>query len=390
MPDGKGTGAMRAYLDCNATTPVCEAAREAWTRWSMVPANPSSTHAAGRAASAAIEDARAVLLEAVGAPNGAVTFTSGATEAANLVLTPHMMMGRTALPHDRLLVGSTEHACMLAGGRFPADAVERLPVDANGIIRADALRAALERGGRSMVAVQVANNETGVVQDVAALAAITHGAGGTFVCDAVQALDRVPIDMEALGADFLIASSHKVGGPAGAGALIARGPMLAPAPLLLGGGQEGGHRAGTENVAAIAGFAAAVRARRGLDAADAIQARRDRFEAEAMRLAPTITLHGAGTKRLPNTSAFSFAAVPAETAAIAFDLDGIAVSAGSACASGTARSHVLAAMGAGEGAVRVSLGPDTTDAEIDAALATLARLGERDAVKCDAMERRAA
>ena len=363
-------------------------------RWCAVPTNPSSTHAAGRAAAAEMERSRDVLLVAVGAPNGTVTFTSGATEAANLVLTPDMAMGRARMPHTRLVVSAVEHACVLGGGRFAPDAMERLPVDASGCVTLDALEAALkreaERGGRCMVAVQTANNETGVVQDVAALAALTHAHGGTFVTDAVQALDRVPTDMGATGADFLIVSSHKVGGPHGAGALIARGPVLAPAPLLTGGGQEGGARAGTPNVAAIAGFAAAVEARAGLDAADAIRARRDRFEREALRVAPTIDIHGARAERLPNTSAFSFAAVPAETAAIAFDLDGIALSAGSACASGTARSHVIAAMGAGDGAVRVSLGPDTTDDEIDAALATLARLGARDADKLAKARPRAA
>lgn len=394
------------YLDCNATGPMRAEAREAWALWAGVPANPSSTHRAGRAAAAAMERARAVMLAAVGAPGGTVTFTSGATEAASLVLTPRMAMGRAPVPHTRLLVSAVEHPCVLHGGRFPADAVERLPVDAEGRVDAAALEAALareaERGGRSMVAVQLANGETGVLQDVAPLAALVRRAGGTFVCDAVQALDRVPVDMTALGVDFLVVSSHKIGGPPGAGALVARGPMLAPAPLLTGGGQEDGLRAGTPNVAAIAGFAAAVEAGAGLRAADAIRARRDRFERRARQLAPTIAFHGTGAERLPNTSAFSLKAIPAETAAIAFDLDGIAVSAGSACASGTARSHVVEAMsegatvGAGasgrapHSAVRVSMGPDTSDADIDAALGTLARLGARDAAKLEAARPRAA
>lgn len=388
------------YLDHNATSPMRAEAREAWARWAGVPANPSSTHKAGRAAAAAVERARGVLLAAVGAPGGAVTFTSGATEAANLVLTPRMAMGRAAVPHTRLLVSAVEHPCVLRGGRFPADAVERLPVDTQGRVDGAALEAALareaERGRRSMVAVQLANSETGVLQDVASLAALVRGAGGTFVCDAVQALDRVPVDMAALGVDFLIVSSHKIGGPPGAGALVARGPMLAPAPLMTGGGQEDGLRAGTPNVAAIAGFAAAVEARAGLQAAETIRTRRDRFERGARRLAPTITIHGAGAERLPNTSAFSFAAIEAETAAIAFDLDAVAVSAGSACASGTARSHVVEAMGGGasvgtpHSALRVSLGPDTSDADIDAALATLARLGARDAEKLERARPRAA
>lgn len=375
----------RAYLDCNATRPLAPEARDAWLHWAGRAANPSSTHAEGRDARAFVERARAVLLGAVGAPDGEVVWTSGATEAANLALTPDWRLGRSPLPHDRLLVSAVEHAAVLSGGRFPAGGIERLPVDEAGRVDAAALRAALGRGGRSLVAVQIANNETGVVQDVAALSAVVREHGGTLVCDAVQALDRIPLDMVALGTDHLIVSSHKVGGPHGAGALIARGPVLMPAPLVTGGGQQGGHRAGTENVAAVAGFAAAVGARRGLDAADRIRALRDRFEREAAALAPTITIHGTRAERLPNTSAFSFRSIPAETAAIAFDLDGIAVSAGSACASGTARSHVLAAMGAGaggtEGAVRVSLGPDTTDAEVDRALATLARLGARDAEK---------
>ena len=371
----------RAYLDCNATRPLSAEARAAWLEWAGRPANPSSTHAEGRAAGTVLVRARATLLSAVGAPDGEVVWTAGATEAANLVLTPDLRLGRSPLPHDRLLVGAVEHAAVLAGGRFPRERIETLPVDRDGRVRAGALRNALAEGGRCLVAIQVANNETGVLQDIAALSAIVREHGGTLVCDAVQALDRVPLDMAALGADFLIVSSHKVGGPHGAGALVARGPMLMPAPLMSGGGQQGGHRAGTENVAAIAGFAAAVEAAHGLRAADSMRALRDRFEREAEALAPSIALHGTGAPRLPNTSAFSFATIPAETAAIAFDLDGIAVSAGSACASGTARSHVLAAMGAGDGAVRVSLGPDTTEADIDRALGTVARLGARDADK---------
>ena len=381
----------RIDLDCNAAAPLLPEAREALLEW-LDCANPSSVHADGRRARAAIEAARAAITGAIGAPGAEVVFTSGATEAANLVLTPNYLMGRSPLRYERLLVADTEHACVRDGGRFAPEAVERLPVDRNGRVRRDALAEALARSGDpAIVAIMLANNESGVVQDIAALAAIVHRHGGILVCDAVQALGRIPIDMEALSADFLLLSSRKIGGAYGAGALVARGPMLMPEPILRGGGQERGHRSGTENVAAIASLGAAVASVREGAQMDRLRRLRDRFEREAVRVAPSITIHAVGAERLPNTTLFSFAELKAETAQIAFDLDGIAVSNGSACSSGkVGASHVLTAMGIdAPGAVRISLSRATTDEHIDRALATLRRLGERDAAKLELLPKAA-
>ena len=372
-------------LDCNATAPLLPEARAAMLAW-IDGGNASSVHGRGREARTAIEQARKHIAAAVGMDGAEVVFTSGATEAANLALTLNYWMGRSAIAYPRLLVADTDHACTREGGRFAPDSVQRLPVDDHGRLRLDALECALaEAAERAIVAVALANNESGVITDVAAVSEIAHRHGAIVVCDAVQALGRIPIDLDALGADFLLLSSHKIGGAFGAGALVARGPMLMPEPIAVGGGQERGHRAGTENVAAIASFGAAAEAVANCGGMDRVRALRDRFEREAIRVAPTITIHGTDVVRLPNTCFFSFAALKAETAQIAFDLDGIAVSNGSACSSGkVGESHVLRAMGIdAPGAVRVSLSRSTTGADIDGALATLNRLGERDAAKID-------
>ena len=373
----------RIDLDCNATAPLLPEARAALLEW-IDGANASSVHSMGRAARNAVERARVSIAQAIGGGNAEVVFTSGATEAANLALTPNYRMGRSPIRYERMLVADTEHACVRDGGRFTDDAITRLPVDPSGLLDFDALEAALTADERpALVAVMLANNESGVLQDVRAIADLVHRHGGILVCDAVQALGRVPIDLEALGADFLILSSHKIGAAFGAGALVARGPMLMPEPLLRGGGQERGHRSGTENVGAIASFAAAADAVADCNGMKRVRALRDRLEREALRVAPTITVHATDAERLPNTSLLSFSELKAETAQIAFDLDGIAVSNGSACSSGkVGASHVLTAMGIdAPGAVRISLSRQTTNAEIDRALTTLARLGERDAAK---------
>ena len=374
----------RCYLDHNATAPLVAAAREAALAW-LDGANASSVHAEGRAARRMVEESRGEIAARLGACGGTLVFASGASEAAALVLTPDYRDARAPLRFDRLLVGATEHPCVLGGGRFAPDRVERLPVDGNGLIELDALDAALGRGGAPMVAVMLANNETGVIAPVAEIASRVAAAGGYLVVDATQAVGRVAVSLDALGADALVLSSHKIGGPMGAGALLLRPGAPVPVPLAEAGGQENGLRGGTENVAAVAGFAAALRAVGDLGPMGAVRARRDRFESELARVAPTATAHAAGAPRLPNTSLFSFAAIPAETAQIAFDLDGVSVSTGSACASGkVGSSHVLAAMGvAARGAVRLSIGRETTDDEIDRALRSVARLGARDLEKQD-------
>ncbi|WP_137156212.1 cysteine desulfurase family protein [Rhizobium sp. FKL33] len=382
----------RAYLDWNATAPLLDEAREAFLRVSFMPGNPSSVHNEGRAIRREIETARRLVAEAVGGKAANVTFTSGATEAANLILTPDFRMGRAPLAVSRLYVSGIEHKAVFDGGRFPAESVTLIPVDRDGVVDHDALSALLDAhdkaSGLPMVAVMAANNETGVLQPIAEIARLTHQAGGLLVVDAVQALGRLPLDIEALEADFLILSSHKIGGPKGAGALVARGETLMPAPLLRGGGQEKGHRSGTENAGAIAGFgAAAALAARDIDMrAASLGALRDRIEAQMAAIAPDMVVHARSAPRLPNTSFFSLDGLKPETGQIAFDLEGVALSAGSACSSGkVSESHVLKAMGLDPrlGALRISIGPDTSEEDavrfLEAFRKVASRLGKADA-----------
>src|SRR6202789_3356468 len=246
----------RAYLDYNATAPLRPEARAAMSAAFDLAGNPSSIHAEGRAARAIVEDARRAVAELAGVGPRGIVFTAGETEAANRALTP---TGKAV----RLIVSAGEHVCALSGHRFAPDAATSAPLRADGRIDLTALEAALDSGGPAMLALQGANNETGVVQPVAEAAALVHSRGGIVVCDAVQLAGRTPLDSQALGADFLILSAHKFGGPKGAGALIATSSELRPgSSLLRGGGQERGARAGTENVAGIAGFGEAVRAAR--------------------------------------------------------------------------------------------------------------------------------
>lgn len=362
------TSAPRAYLDYNATAPLRPEARAAVVAAMDVVGNPSSVHAEGRAARRLVEDARQAIAALVGADAAQVTFTAGATEANNLALAPCLA--------DRLLVSAIEHPSVLAGGRFPADRVTQIPVTSDGVLDLAALERQLSEataaGERVLLALMLANNETGVIQPVAEAAARVHASGGLVHVDAVQAPGRVPVDLTELGADLLTLSAHKIGGPKGAGALIRRAGLDVH-PLIMGGGQERGLRAGTENVPAIAGFgAAAVAAAAGrAAAADRMASWRDRFEAGLRQTTPAVRIFGAGVARLPNTTLFSVAGLRAETAVIAFDLEGVALSSGSACSSGKVQpSHVLAAMepGFAAGALRVSIGAESTEAELEKGL----------------------
>lgn len=362
----------RVYLDHNATAPLLPAAREAMLTALDAGANPSSVHAEGRKARAIMEKARRSLAALCGARPEHVVFTSGATEAAAMLLSPDWTMGRAPLRMSRLYVSATEHPCVMAGGRFAPDHVIHIPVDADGRVDLSFMKQALAAHdateGLPLVAIQAANNETGTLQPVAEIAAIVKAAGGMFICDAVQAAGRIPLDLSAGYPDFLILSSHKMGGPKGAGAVVGNTDLAMPRPLIAGGGQEKGHRAGTENVAAIAGFgAAAETALVRLDGMADVEALRDRFEAAVLDIWPDATIYGSGVPRLANTSYFSVPGLKAETAQIAFDLEGVSLSAGSACSSGkVGESHVLQAMGhAGKGgAVRVSIGPETGEEEL--------------------------
>lgn len=363
----------RSYLDHNATSPMRPDVAGVFARALHLAGNASSVHAEGRAARAQVEAAREKVAALVRAEAKNVIFTSGGTEANNTVLTPGLRrLGGPAA--GLLLVGATEHVCILEGHRFPKETVERIPVDRNGIVDLSWLKARLERVADqvALVSVQVANNETGVLQPVAEAAAITHEYGGLIHTDAVQAAGKIPIDMVALGVDVLTLSAHKFGGPQGTGAIVLASDRIELADRLIGGGgQERGHRAGTENVAAITAFGAAaeIAKDRSPEESARIRSLRKQVEAEIWRLAPGAVIFGAGVERLPNTIAFAVPGLKAETALIGFDLDGIAVSSGSACSSGKVkRSHVLDAMGVAqtlaEGAIRVSLGWNNTENDV--------------------------
>jgi cysteine desulfurase len=328
--------------------------------------NPSSIHAEGRAARALVEAAREQVAALVNARPGEVVFTSGATEANTFALT-----GR---PWSAVLIGSAEHASVLAPARRLGAERRELPCRADGVqdvaAAADWAAALPRDAGPGLASLGLANGETGVVQPVAELAAACGPYGVVVHTDAVQAAGRVPIDFAVLGAGLLSLSAHKMGGPKGAGALVVRDGLPLD-PLFVGGGQERRRRAGTENVAAIAGFgAAAVAARRDLDAMARVRALRDGLEARLKRITPECVVIGEGAWRLPNTTLVALPGKLAETLVIKLDLAGIAVSAGAACSSGkVGSSHVLEAMGVDAGiarsAVRVSIGLTTTEEDLE-------------------------
>jgi cysteine desulfurase len=369
----------RAYFDWNATAPLREEARAAMAAALELTGNASSVHAEGRAARQVIEKAREQVARLVGAAAKNVTFTSGATEANMLALTPAIAMGGAKALRDKLFISAIEHPSVRSGGRFAADAVEELPVTGDGVVDLHALKSALARAEHPLVSVMLANNETGVVQPIREIAEIVHAANGVLHVDAVQGPGRVDCDIGDLGADLMSLSAHKLGGPQGAGALIRRDDIHIAEPLIKGGGQERGLRAGTENVAAIAGFGAAAAAAAREADADRIAALRDRIEAAIKAAVPQAVIFGETVQRLPNTTLFAVPGMKAETAIIVFDLNGIAVSSGSACSSGKVQaSHVLAAMGVepilAQGAVRLSLGWSTSERDVEILLAALTKV----------------
>jgi cysteine desulfurase len=352
-----GPRSNATYLDANATEPLRPDARAALVAALDHVGNPSSVHGPGRAARRVLEDAREAIGHRFG---GEVVFTSGGTEADALAI--HALgQGR------RLLIGATEHDAV----RAARPDAEVLPVDCDGRIDLQALAAALD-GSPALVCLMLANNETGTIQPVAEAAAICRRFGARLHVDAVQAAGRIPVDLNELGADSLAISSHKLGGPAGAGALVLADGMDGPA-LITGGGQERGRRGGTQAVAVIAGFAAAAQA-----AASDLLPLRHAIERAAARAGGTVL---GGPDRLPNTACIALAGVAAQTQLITLDLAGIHVSAGAACSSGkVARSHVLAAMGlgalAGE-AIRVSLPWNATAADVNAFATAYAAMAQR-------------
>lgn len=348
------------YLDHNATTDLRPEAIAAMTAVLARTGNPSSVHGAGRAARQAMDRARAALARAINVKPAEIIFTSGGTEANATAL--------RGLGRSRILYSGTEHDSVRAAAGGAADAVA-LAVDGDGVLDLGALRAALDGPPDhppALVAVMLANNETGTIQPIAEIAAIVHAAGGLLHVDAVQALGKIAVDFRALGADSMSLSAHKLGGPAGVGALVVR-EGLGLRPLLSGGGQEMRRRAGTENLAGIVGFGAAVAL---ADPAEMAEAGRLRalIEDEIRAAAPEAVIFSAGAARLPNTLCLAMPGAPSETQVMALDLMGICVSAGSACSSGKVqRSHVLAAMGVPDdlarAAIRVSLGRTTTEAD---------------------------
>lgn len=358
----------RTYLDYNASAPLRPEAREAMLAALDVTGNASSIHAEGRLVRAIVERARDEVAALVNAKPSEVVFTSGATEANVWALTAGW---------QTVFAAGIEHDSVLSPVRA-ATKLAALPVDRNGVVKIDALAALLSspdtRSARCCVALQMANNETGVIQPVADVAAIAAAHGVPVHSDAVQAAGRVPIDFRALGVATLSLSAHKLGGPKGAGALIIRDGTLLKA-MITGGGQERRRRAGTENVAAIAGFgAAAAVARTSLSGWAAVKTLRDRLEAALRTLTPQCVIIAHAAPRLANTTCVALRGQLAETHVIKFDLAGVAISAGAACSSGKAgASHVLAAIGLDEDisrcAVRVSLGLATSEQDIEKFLA---------------------
>lgn len=361
----------KVYLDYNATTPIRAEVIDAVAVAMRVCGNASSVHAFGREARKMVEDARAQVAALAGVRSAQVIFNSGATEGNNTILSGYR--------DKTVFIGSTEHPSV----REAAPHARALPVTGDGIIDLAALDAMLEQETPALVSVQFVNSESGVIQPVAGIAQRVRSKGALFHCDAVQAAGRIALDFKSLNVDYLTLSAHKFGGPQGVGALIFREGLQMP-KFMHGGGQEKRQRAGTENVAGIAGFgvAAALVAAELDSYAPRMRALQSRFETGLRTIASDIVVIGERAERVANTTNAILPGVSAETQLMNMDLEGIAVSSGSACSSGTFKpSHVLAAMGFDEAesksALRFSYGYATTDADIDAALAAYGKMVQR-------------
>ena len=371
------------HLDHNASTPLAPAVAAAMGPW-LGPrqANASSSHSAGQAARAAVEEARSQVAALVGARAGEVIFTSSGSEADALALLG-VALARPAAGR-RVVISAIEHEAVLAAAELLAElgfTVVRVEPGAEGQVAAETFIAEVADAETSIASLILASNETGVLQPVAAVARALRALGVPFHTDAVQAMGRIPVSFETLGVDLLSLSAHKFGGPQGVGALVVRrGVRLRP---LLGGAQEGGRRGGTEAVAAIAGMgAAAAGTPARLAAMPAVRSRRDRLAQGLVARIPDAQVHGGRAPRVPNTLSIAFPGVDAQALVLALDLAGVAASRGSACASGAEQpSHVLRAMGMPEdwarGTIRLSLGVETTDEEIERAIEIVAAAVER-------------
>ena len=359
------------YLDHNATTEVYPSVKEAILLALDIPGNASSIHSSGRAARKLIEDSRDRIAALVGVRSVDVIFTSGGTEANNMAIQGFgSRLGRT-----RILVSAIEHVSVLK----VLPNIELVPVDSEGVINLDALDTMLahspfpDEDVSTLISVMLANNETGVIQPIAEVANIAKRHGAIVHCDAVQAAGKISVNLNFLGVHLLSLSAHKLGGPAGIGALVMKGELkntMQLPPLILGGGQERGQRAGSENLCGIIGFGlAAEYALKNLSKYKKVAILRDRIEAEISRHTD-VRIFSSGVSRLANTSSFTMPGISAEQQIIDFDLAGFALSAGSACSSGKIEpSHVLAAMGVAADealtAIRVSLGRTTMDQDVD-------------------------
>jgi len=371
---------QRSYLDYNASAPLRDEVRDAVIAALSLYGNPSSVHAEGRAARAAIEAARVKVATLVGARGDDVIFTSGGTEANALALAAQ------AGEAWHCYMSAVEHPSVLSGGGFYRETTTTIPVTSDGVVSLDTLAGELAKhrpgGWRPLVSLMMANNETGAIQPVAEAAKIVHETGGLLHSDAVQAAGRVPLEIGALGADMLSLSAHKIGGPKGIGALVLR-EGVSVEPLLKGGGQERRRRAGTENVGGIVGFGVAAElAAADLAKAPELAKLRDELEAGALAIAPEAVVLSSRVPRLPNTTCLAVPGAKAETLVIGLDLAGVAVSSGSACSSGKVEaSHVLSAMGIApelaQGAIRISLGFATSNTDIQAFLRAFGELINR-------------
>jgi cysteine desulfurase len=349
------------YLDYNATSPLRPSVATAMAEVAMEPLNPSSIHGAGRRAKKLLEDARATIAQSLSAFPNEIIFTSSATEANLTVL--------RAFANERpMLTSSIEHASCGKAGRLLG--ATKIDVDAQGVLKLDQLEEKLKAlGTPALVSVMLANNETGAIQPIAEIARIVHAHGGLLHCDAVQGLGKMPVDWGLLGADMLTICAHKVGGPVGVGALLVRNDLPIK-PLFLGGGQELGRRAGTENIPYIVGFAALVKEVANCSEAAEMERLRDWLQAELLAAAPDAIVFSSDVARLPNTLQLTMPGVESVTQLMNFDLAGFALSAGSACSSGRVEaSHVLLAMGVAkevaQTAIRISLGWGTTQTEVE-------------------------
>lgn len=361
----------RCYFDYNASVPMTEEAYKTLVANLDIYGNPSSVHKEGLLAKKILENSRLKIAQSLNIKAHNLVFTSGASEAATALLTPHYFIGKSPCFMSHLYIGATEHPCILNGGQFKAENITKIPVLKNGIINYSVFENCLKHHdlalGLPLVAIQAANSETGVLQDIEHIAKIVHLYKGLLIVDAAQLLGKVVADLNNMGGDFYIISGHKLGGPKNIGAFVASSDIIGPEPLIKGS-QERGRRWGTQAAALCASFAVALcESLEKIHSTDIAQLR-NYLENKLYEIIPDVIFYGKEGKRLPNTSFFRIPNIEAQTLQMALDLEGFAVSAGSACSSGKVNSsHVLQAMGEEEGvnAIRVSLGAIHNKKNID-------------------------